>query len=297
MPIGDTTTSALADSLNDMVSSARVVRRFVGAVQGSVDVQQLGENMGLDWKEVRIENISASSGTETQDEVAFQQIQDTPFSVTPSVSYAAVRITDRVRARLSTVALAQMGGVLQSAIQNKVDVDGITQLGNFSLGVGAAGTVFTHGHASALITEIRNGQTTEPYPPPLPISIIMHSRTWHALQSQVAAAIGTENIPDGITAEVFRSGIGLLGTIYGGRAVADDNITIDSGIDMVGAGLGRDAVVLVKGRWGGGSLTALRNEKRPEPADELILREEYAYGERRDVWGKTATFDAATPTS
>ena len=50
---GWTTTSALADSLDDVRSSARIVREYEGVMPQLVDKVTLGEGVGLDWKEIK----------------------------------------------------------------------------------------------------------------------------------------------------------------------------------------------------------------------------------------------------
>ena len=52
-PVGWTTTGSLADSLDDVRSSARIVREDEGVMPQLADNVTLGEGIGLDWKEMK----------------------------------------------------------------------------------------------------------------------------------------------------------------------------------------------------------------------------------------------------
>jgi len=49
MAVGWTTTGSLADSLDDVRSSARIVREFEGVMPQLCDKVMLGEGIGLSW--------------------------------------------------------------------------------------------------------------------------------------------------------------------------------------------------------------------------------------------------------
>ena len=49
MAVGWTTTGSLADSLDDVRSSARIVREFEGVMPQLCDKVTLGEGIGLSW--------------------------------------------------------------------------------------------------------------------------------------------------------------------------------------------------------------------------------------------------------
>jgi hypothetical protein len=293
MTMGITSTGSLGDSLPRMLSSARQVNEYVGVMVNAVDRQRLGENMGNTWREVRFAKINAASATELQEVQSPSQLDDTLFTVTPSTAYAFVVITDAVKARLDSVALAKMGGLLQNAVQRKMDVDGLTQVQSFSNTLAGTGTTLSFGHLLAGVTNV-NGNTTEPHEGP--VNIVLHSFQLHDVQSEIVSGIGTYTVPVGLTQNVFLSGVGMVGTIGGANVLRDDNIAVDSTPDANGSVHGINAIVLVEGR--GPVLKNLRNEKLGAfGADELLLAHEYAYGERRDVWGRRIRSDATAPTS
>tara|TARA_R100000808_G_C2149511_1_gene157932 strand:- start:310 stop:498 length:189 start_codon:yes stop_codon:yes gene_type:complete len=58
---GNTTTSALSDSLPTVIASARIVREYEGTMTSDqvVDKVTLDENTGTVWNEVRLDKLTA----------------------------------------------------------------------------------------------------------------------------------------------------------------------------------------------------------------------------------------------
>ena len=59
MAVGWTTTGSLSDSLDDVRSSARIVREFEGVVPQLCDKKTLGEGIGLSWQEITYAALTA----------------------------------------------------------------------------------------------------------------------------------------------------------------------------------------------------------------------------------------------
>jgi hypothetical protein len=129
------------------------------------------------------------------------------------------------------------------------------------------------------------------------ISTVLHGFVIYDIQSEIVAGIGTDVIPNGLSAEVFRRG--FRGTISGSNVFKDGNISIDSTPDANGATHALEGVVAVMGmmrkpeterdaRFGGG-------------ADVIIMTDEYGFVERTSastqVWAQRHLSDATAPAS
>ena len=101
MAVGNTVTESLADSIPTMIASARIVREFAGVMPNLVDRQRLDENTGTVWNEVAMSKLSAQAVTENTELDKPQQMEDTLFSITPTVIGVHTVITDRVALRIS----------------------------------------------------------------------------------------------------------------------------------------------------------------------------------------------------
>ena len=96
MAVGNTITDSFADSIPTMIASARIVREFAGVMPHLVDRQRLDENTGTVGTEVSMAKLSAQAVTENTELDSPQQMEDTLFSITPTVIGVHTVITDRV---------------------------------------------------------------------------------------------------------------------------------------------------------------------------------------------------------
>ena len=290
MASGNTTTGSLADSLPKVLASARIIREYEGVMPQLCEKQTLPEGTGNIWNEVSFDKLEAQDVTETQEHDNPQQISDTLFSVTPTVTCVETCITDRVAARIAKNAYAKIGALAQNAIQRKKDKDGLTMLDSFSNSYAGAGTTLTSGHVSAAMGLI-TGNTTEPGNPPF--RCVLHPYQIHDIEDEIVAGIGTYVVNEGLTARVFSQG--FRGLIAGAQLYPDGNITIDSSTDAKGGVFAQEALVLVQGR-----APKLHPEWTPKiggGATKVYHFDEYAYGERLDTWGVEIYSDATAPTS
>ena len=128
------------------------------------------------------------------------------------------------------------------------------------------------------------------------MAFVLHGYQMKDLYDELVAGVGTYPIPAGSTADVFKGGWTL--PIMTATGFMDDNITIDSTPDAKGgvfaSGSG-GALVLCQARapW----VKMVRNEKLGGGSSEVFHRDEYAWGERLDVWGAELFSDATAPTS
>ena len=292
MASGETNAGSLGDSLPTMVASARIVREYEGTVQRLVENQTLGEGTGLSWREVSFAALASQNITETTQLDNPQQLSDALISVTPSVIGIHTVVTDRVKARIAKNALAKIGGLAQNAVERKKAQDGHTMLDGATTSLPGTGNTLTSGHIAAAASRARLGGTAEPSNPPH--YAVLHPYQIKDLFDVVTAGVGTYNIPEGETARVFKEG--FRGSISGVQIFEDNLLAADATPDVKGGVFAKEAIILVQGR--SPRMVNLRNEKLGGGADEVILYDEYAYGERSvGNWLYEIMSDATAPTS
>lgn len=292
MPGGTTTTTSLADSLPDMIQSARLFEEYDMVVPKTVDRQNLPRGQGNTWNEIRVEQITAQGITESTVNDNPQQFQDTIFPVTPGMVQVFTRITDKTMRRISGNVAALLGRAAQLAMNRKLDQDGIAQFSNWSVTLAGTGTTPNHGHISAAVANIQ-GNATESGMGAGTIFAVLHPFHIKDLQDEIEAGVGTYTVPEGLTEDFYRRG--FSGTVAGANVFADGNITIDGTPDARGSIHAQRALVLVRE-------LELKTETRRRPdvgggADEVFMTAGYAYGERQDAWGRSLLGDATAPTS
>ena len=291
MASGYTTTDALADSLPEVISSARQVREFTGVMPQLVDRVTLGEGIGLSWHEVTLAQLSAQVITETTLLDNPQQMSDTDLTITPTVIGIETLLTDRVAARISKNAFAKTGSLVQNAIERKKDEDGITMLDGATTALCSAGSTLTAGHIAAAVVRITSNATE---PGMKPIRCVLHGYQIKDIWDELVAGVGTYVVTEGPTADVFRSGFTL--PIAGAEVYEDGNITIDSTSDDAKGGVfAKEAIVLVQGRT-----PRVETERKQigGGATAFFHYDEYAYGERSaGNWLFEIISDATAPTS
>jgi len=288
--IGETITSSLADSLETVISSARITREQEGVMPQLVEKQTLGKGIGLSWHEITMDQLTAQAVTETTTLENAQQLSDSKLTITPSVVGILTVLTDRVAARISPKAFAKIGSLAQNAIQRKKDEDGLTVLDGFSNSYCGAGATLTSGHIGACMSQITSN-STEPGNPPF--RCVLHGYQLHDIEDELLAGVGTYPIAEGLTARVFKEG--FRGMIAGAQVYLDGNISVDSSDDAKGGVFAQEAIVMVQGRspW-------TETKRLPEyggGATAVYIYDEYAFGERQDSWGGELYSDATAPTS
>ena len=287
-----TTTSQLADSLEDMRHSARSVREYEGKMSQLVDKHTLPEGEGLSWNELTYTQLTAQAITETTDLDNPQSPTDSLLTITPTVVGIETFLTDRVQARISKKGLALVGKLGQQAMQRKKDEDGLSL---FSSGATScepgAGATMTSSYVASASARIKSN-STEPGRPP----IYWVAQGYHIkdIYDELVAGVGTYTVPDGITARVFQEGFRL--PIAGVEVYEDGNITVDGSDDAVGGVFAKESIVLVQGR--AARVATVRSEKRGGGGDHVYHYDEYAYGERNSPnWLYRMKADATAPTS
>ncbi|KKN17868.1 hypothetical protein LCGC14_0961470 [marine sediment metagenome] len=292
MGIGWTTTGSVADSLDDVRVSARIVREEIGVMSQLTDKQTLGEGIGLSWQEITYDQLTAQAITENTTLDNPQQIGDSLLTITPSVAGIETFITDRVQARINRMGFAKMGQLGQNAIQRKKDEDGLALFASgATTAEPGAGATLTSGYIAAASYNITSN-TTEPATPP--IHCVLHGFQQKDLFDELVAGVGTYVVTEGPTARIFSTRFDL--PIAGAGVFMDGNIAIDSSSDAVGGVFAQEGIILVQGR--APRIVAVRNEKRGGGGWHVYHYDEYAYGERSSGnWVYRMKSDATAPTS
>ena len=294
MAVGWTTTGSLADSLDDVRSSARIVREYEGVMPQLCDKQTLGEGIGLSWQEITYAALTAQAVTETTELDNPQQVSDSLLTITPTVVGIETFLTDRVQARINKKGFARIGELGQNAIQRKKDEDGLTVLASGATTASpGAGNTLTSGHVAAAAYNISSNATE---PGKKPYRGVFHGFQLKDLFDELVAGVGTYVVNEGPTARVFSSGFTL--PIAGTEIYEDGNISIDSSADAIGGVFAMEGIVLVQGR--APRVVTTRNEKRGGGGDHVYHYDEYAYGERPSAaygWVQKLVSDATAPTS
>jgi len=288
---GWTTTSALADSLDDIRSSARITREYEGVVQNLVTKETLGEGIGLSWQEITYAKLTAQSITETTELDNPQQLSDTIMTITPTMVAIETFLTDRVQARITKKGFSKIGTLGQNAIERKKDLDGLILFATFTgTSDPGAGVTLASGYIASAVANIR-GNTTETSTSE--INCILHPFQIHDLYNELVAGVGTGIVVDGPTASVFKTGFNL--PVANCMIYPDGNIAVDGSGDAKGAVFAKEGVILVQGR--APRVVNVRNEKRGGGGNHVYHYDEYAYGERQSAWNYLMESDATAPTS
>ena len=287
MAAGNTTTGALADSLDTIAAAARSRRQFDGVMPQLVDRVELDANTGTSWREILLANLSAQAVTENTVLDNPQQYDDSAITITPEMVQIQTFITDKSGRNLNSKVLAKMGAMPGEAMMRKKDQDGLTAA-DASTQLGAAGSPVQTGDVAAARYRITSNATE---PGPMPISGVFHGFAIKDFYDELVGGTGSYPVPDGATAEVFKSGFSL--PIANVTIYEDGNISIDSSDDAKNFVFSKMAWVLVEGM-------TIRTETRREPhigggGDSLFLTDEYAYGLRNSNWTFEIIGDATAP--
>ena len=286
-----TTTGDLADSLPTIIASARLVREFEGVMVRLSDRTNLADGTGLTWNEVSLAQLNAQSVTETTELNNPQSLSDTLFSVTPVMVGVQTIITDRTLRRISRNVAGKIGALAQNAIQRKKDKDGLTFLDGATTSLAGAGVTLTSGHIRAAAARIRSNSTE---PGMGQLYGVLHGYQIKVLGDELLSGLATYPIEPGATESAYRNG--FSGSIASVEIYEDGNLTVDSSDDVKGGVFTKEAAVLVDGF--GPKTETQRLIRVGGGANELIIYDEYAWGERSaGNWLYEIYSDATTPTS
>ena len=287
---GYTTKESLADSKDTVLAAARIVGEHKGVTIKLFQHERLTHGTGDSWKEAALAQLTAQALSETELFENYQQLSDTPFTITPTYCGIATLITDPVADRISPKTLAQFGVLGGNAMVRKKEKDGLAMLDGFSNSYPGSGSTLSIGVLHSATDEIRSF-ATEPGEDPL--YIVLHARQIHDIATELMAGLGTYPISEGETARVFRNG--FRGQINGAMVFEANLITVDSTPNAKGGVFAKKAIVMVEEEIA--SYAVERKENIGIGANIVYLRASYGFGERQDGWGWEIFSDATQPTS
>lgn len=293
MPTGRTTTESLNDSLPTAIAAAVNIREFKGVMTQLVRRENLEPGTGLTWNEVGIDAINAQSvGNDTDLEDNPQQLSDTLRSITPTISGLSTFVLDQVAERISKKSFARLARVGQDAIQRKKDEDLITMGQGATTDLGATATVLTSGEIAAGSFRVTSN-TTEPGTPP--IYAVFQGFGIKHLWDELGAPVGTYEISNGLSRDVFEKGIRAKYEIGGSMVIEDGNIPVVSN-DAEGIVFAREGIILVQGR--APRMKTERFEGRGGGGTMVYHYDDYGSGEggSAGMWLYSVTHDATVPT-
>ena len=302
-----TLTGSLADSLDVVTSSARIVREFEGVMTQAVDRITLRENIGITWREVDLAKLTAQDITESTVLDNPQKIADTLFQVTPTVIGIHTVITDRVRMRVSSETLAQMGRLAQNAIERLKSQRGHSILSSASTDLGNTSNPLLSAFIAAGVARIR-GNSNEPGMPPFNVGL--HPFGVHDIWAEIVTGV----MPDDTAANRVISGFptdgtttasrpGDAGSVFqngfrgnvAGASIMEDGLLSTSGNKSTGGVFAKEGIVLVQG-FAPRTYTERMNNLGGG-AEVLYIYDEFAYGERSSGnWVFGLSHDATAPT-
>lgn len=293
-PSGYTTTGVLADSLDDVRSSARVQREYMPVMAKLVDTTRLAEGIGVDWKEVLLNRLTAYNIDELTDlQQSPQEIVDSTFSIRPIQMGISVIVTSRAKARINKLVVSKLGVGIERAMARKKDKDLIAVAQSASNDLGTAGQPMESGFVSAAVARIA-GNTTEPWDGPT--ATVLHPFQKKDIQDEIVAGIGTYTVPVGLSSDAFLKGWSG-GTLYDSEMWVDGNIPINSSDDATGFTFGKGtggAIVHVEGMESEYS-TKMLDTIGHRGAELMWATDEYGNGIRQQVWLYSYTTDASSP--
>ena len=237
-----------------------------------------------------------------------QKISDTLFQVTPTVIGIHTVITDRVRMRVSSETLAQMGRLAQNAIERLKSQRGHSILSSASTDLGNTSNPLLSAFIAAGVARIR-GNSNEPGMPPF--NVVLHPYGVHDIWSEIVTGVmpehqtanrvvgATPTDPNSISAtrpgdtgSVFSNG--FRGNVAG-ASIMEDGLLSTSGNKSTGGVFAKEGIVLVQG-FAPRTYTERMNNLGGG-AEVLYIYDEFAYGERSSGnWVFGLSHDATAPT-
>lgn len=291
MPVGENTSQSLAYSLPSIISDARIRAEFEGIMPRVTTREGQDEGTGMSWTRTILEKIEAQDISESQENRNFQQWSAAQISVEPQMTQIVTKVTDRFYRKAAKVVSGKVGQLAGNAMARKKDRDFISIFSTLNTGVSpGSGNPLSFGNINAGINRIRSN-TSEPEMGP--IHVVLRGEQKYDIQSEILQGIGTYNIPDGMTEDVYKRG--WDGSIGGANVWTDDNISVVSN-NAKGAVFAQNALIWVQAM-------EMANETDRDiyfggGADVVSLVDEYGFVEDGGgYWAFILTSDATPPTS
>ena len=285
---GINTTTDIDNALVAMLAESRFIIEHKPAMKQLTRNVSMPAHGGGDYRIPKYATVAASALSQGVDIGNAQKLSDSLTTITPTEIGLQVVLVDRLMRTVRDDMVSIAGRLMADALVRKLATDGLGMFTSFSTGLGSAGTALTFAYIHAAKTAIESNSAE---PAPAPYYGIFHSNALHPFVKNISPT-GTYPIPSGISEELIRDGF-VMKTIGGVEVFKDNQITIDSSDDSIGAVMSKEALILVNDE-----MPSIEKERDASlRAWELNQSWWYAYGEYVDLWARKMTFDSIIPTS
>ena len=260
------TNQSLDSSLNTIYSEFKILRDETGVFRSCATEMTLQPHDGASKNVNNYNRVVAYSVSDGVDIAQAQQLADTTTTFTPGeVAVQVILAGSTMRRVADPDLLRRTGRILNAAYDLKEDQDGALQMPNFTPIMGVAGNILGVGEYFGAMTRLYIGNNrANPEPPPEPYFIVDHPIKLQTVIGRIiplgsTGAGGAVYTPatvgnnltvgpafgQGISDDVFRRGIGALGTMFGATVKKSANIIPDSSDDCSGGAFSKEALIYV----------------------------------------------------
>lgn len=257
---------ALDSSLNTIYSEFKVLRDETGVFRSCATEMKLMPHDGASKNVNNYNRVVAYSVNDGVDIAQAQQLSDTTTTFTPGEVAVQVVLAGSTMRRVADPSLLQRTGrILNAAYDLKEDQDGALQMVNFTPIMGVAGNILGVGEYFGAMTRLYIGNNrANPEPPPEPYFIVDHPIKLQTIIGRILPLSSTpggaaaytpatvannltvgQSFGDGPSEEMFRQGIGALGTMFGATVKKSANIIPDVNDDCSGGAFSKEALIYV----------------------------------------------------
>lgn len=304
MAAGATTTTQIDQAVERFLAKSRyTLQEREGVIRNTIEKETLPENSGPSVYIPKYGQVSTYALTEGVDMTQAQQITDTLMTITPAEFGAQVVLTDMMMMTVRDSFFTVATKILRDSFDRQQDQTLCDDMDNYSIALGADGTVLTVGHVMAAVAAISDagraadgtaGRGGEIAPRPYfgafaPPMVHTLNKT---LVGGIGAAAATQITPETERARKLSGSFTIPGIDL--TVVVDTNFNKASDDTIKGGVYSRSAQILVEL----GSAASVEKERDASlRAWELNYVGRWARGEYNDAWGREMLFEAARPTS
>ena len=260
------TGQALDSSLNTIYTEFKILRDETGIFRSVATTLTLKPHEGASKNVNNYNRLVAYSVADGVDAAQGQTLADTSTTYTPGEVIVQVTLAGSTMRRVADPDLLQRTGrILNAAYDLKEDQDGGLQMVNFTPIMGVGGNILGPFEYMGAITRLMIGNNrANPEPPPLPYYLVDHPIKLQTLAARIipltdvptgtnlytpaTAARGQTVGPGGggeLANEIFRKGIGALGTFFGVTVKKSANLIPDASDDVSGGVFSSEGLLYV----------------------------------------------------
>lgn len=304
---------ALDASLNTVITEFHLLRDEIPKIKNIATPMTLPPHSGrskvlLDYGRLEARNLSDGVPIAEAQDLADAQTLWTPNEVGLMVLLARTTVRRVADPDLDR----QVGRMMAAAYNLKEDQDGTALFDDFTISLGAAGTILSPGLISAAVTQISvGGSVAVPEPAPEPYYGVFHPCSVHSVANRL---IPMTDVPTGTTAyapttttgvtvgpgrtslgdRILQQGSSAVGRLSGATIISSANIAVDAANDAECVVMSKEGFIYIEEfppQEDTEADIALRGKK-------LVMAGSYVFGVYRPAaYGALVTVDAILPTS